>query len=358
MAAQSPITPRERVRLALAHKEADRIPIHDSPWGATISRWHTEGLRDDVPVQEHFGFELRAFGADLSPQYPVRVVERSPEYIVETTPYGGVRRNHRDHSTTPELIDYGIKTRADWEAAKRRLQPSYTRVDWVALKNGYERARADDLFVTYDAISGYDGCQAYIRSDELLPLLLTDPDWIRDMIETQADMAVEMAKIMIGEGYEFDAAFLFNDMGYRNAPFFSPRVYREIIQPADRRMFEFFHSQGIPVILHSCGNVRPLIPDLLDIGLDCLQPLEAKAGMDLMELKREYGRDLALMGGIDVRAMSDPDPRAIEEEIASKLPVAKVGGGYIYHSDHSIPNNVSLAQYCRVLELVRKYGEY
>ncbi len=352
------LTPRERVRLALDHKEADRIPIHDSPWGATVTRWQREGLPDGVPPEEYFGYELRLFGVDLTPQYPVRVLHRSEEYIVETTPYGGIRKNHRDYSTTPELIDYGIKTREDWEAAKRRLQPSYTRVDWVKLRNDYERARSEDFYLAYTAITGYDLCQAYIRSDVLLPLLITDPDWIRDIAETQADMVIEMAKILMREGYTFDAAFLFNDMGYRGGLLFSPRIYREVFQPADRRMFDFFHSQGMKVILHSCGNVKALIPDLLDIGLDCLQPLEVKAGMDLVELKREYGKDLAFMGGIDVRVMSAPDPAAVEREIATKLTLAKVGGGYIYHSDHSVPNDVSFAQYRRVLDLVRKYGQY
>lgn len=352
------MTPRKRMQMALAHQEADCVPIHDSPWAATITRWRGEGMPDFVPCDEYFGYHLRGFGADTSPMYPVRVLERTPEYIVETTNTGGVRRNHRDYSTTPELIDYGVKSREDWEAARRRMRPSVTRVDWVALKYGYDRARADDLFVTYNAITGYDGCQSYIRSDELLPLMLTDPDWIRDMVETLADMAIEMARIIMREGYQFDAAFLFNDMGYRNAPFFSPKVYREIIKPADKRLFDFFHAQGMPVILHSCGNVAPLIPDLLDVGLDCLQPLEVKAGMDVLALKKEYGQDLALMGGIDVRAMADPDPAAIEREIASKIPVAMKGGGYIYHSDHSVPNNVSFAQYCRTLELVRQYGRY
>jgi len=352
------LTPRERVRRALAHQEGDCVPIHDNPWDSTVSRWHAEGLPDDIPVEEQFGYAIRGYWVDISPQFPERVLERSSEYIVETTPYGGVRKNHRDYSTTPELIDFGVKSRADWEAAKRRLVPSYTRVDWVRLKALYERARSEDLFVTYDALVGFDGCQAYMRSDELLPLLLTDPNWIRDMAETQADMAIEMAKIIIGEGYRFDAAYLFNDMGYRNAPFFSPRLYRELFKPADRRMYDFFHAQGMPVILHSCGHVKPMIPDLIDAGLDCLQPLEVKAGMDLVELKREFGRDLAFMGGIDVRAMADPDPAVIEREIATKVPVAKVGGGFIYHSDHSVPNNVSLAQYRRVLELVRQYGQY
>ena len=354
----TPLTSRERIRLALSHREADRIAIHDAPWAATLTRWYQEGLPYGTPPEEYFGFEIRRFVPDLSPQYPVRVLERTDEYVVETTPYGGVRRNHRDRSTTPELIDYAIKTRQDWEAAKKRLQPSYTRIDWVTFRESYERARADGLFLTVPVLSAYDNCGFYIRSDELLPLLLTEPEWIRDMAETQADLVIETAKMLIREGYQFDAIWPHNDMGYRNAPFFSLRVYRELFMPADRRMFDFFHSQGWYVFLHSCGQIKPFIPDLIEIGLDCLQPLEVKAGMDLVELKREYGQHLTFMGGIDVRAMADPDPRAIEEEIARKIPVAKVGGGYIYHSDHSVPNNVSFQQYCRVLELVRKYGQY
>ena len=123
-------------------------------------------------------------------------------------------------------------------------------------------------------------------------------------------------------------------------------------------VFSFFHEHDMPVILHSCGNVTEMIPDLLEIDLDCLNPLEVKAGMDLVGLKKQYGDKLAFMGGIDVRAMADPDPSVIENEIRTKLPVAKQGGGYIYHSDHSVPSNVSFEQYKRVIELVREYGGY
>lgn len=97
---------------------------------------------------------------------------------------------------------------------------------------------------------------------------------------------------------------------------------------------------------------------LIEAGFTCLQPLEAKAGMDLVELKREFGDQLAFMGGIDVRAMAHRNPAVIEEEIRTKIPIAKQGGGYIYHSDHSVPDNVSFQQYCRVLELVQQYGKY
>jgi uroporphyrinogen decarboxylase len=104
--------------------------------------------------------------------------------------------------------------------------------------------------------------------------------------------------------------------------------------------------------------VRKLIPQFIEAGYDCLQPLEVKAGMDLVQLKQDYGDRLAFMGGIDVRAMAHPDPAVIEREIRTKIPVAKQGGGYIYHSDHSVPDNVSFAQYQRVIELVHRYGTF
>jgi uroporphyrinogen decarboxylase len=111
--------------------------------------------------------------------------------------------------------------------------------------------------------------------------------------------------------------------------------------------------------MHSCGSVTRLIPRFIEDGLDGLDPLETKASnMDLIELKREFGDQLTLIGGIDVRAMADPDPSVIEEEIRRKITFAKRGGGYIYASDHSVPANVSLDQYRRVMELVHEYGRY
>ena len=80
--------------------------------------------------------------------------------------------------------------------------------------------------------------------------------------------------------------------------------------------------------------------------------------MDLIELKEKYGDGISFMGGIDVRLMALDDPKPIEKEIKEKITVAKEDGGYIYHSDHSVPKNVSFQQYKRVVELVKRYGEY
>ncbi|MCK4284226.1 MAG: hypothetical protein KAX44_07910 [Candidatus Brocadiae bacterium] len=349
---------RQRILTALDHREADRVAIDDSPWQSTVARWHREGLPEGVSPAEHFGYEMVPISCNMTPRFPVETLEETDEYVIERTATGAINKNFRDFSTTPGLVDRPIKSREDWPPIRDRLCPDETRGNWDGLRRQVERARRQGKFIVFRSAYGYDGLQAYMRSDQLLMAMATDPDWVREMVMTLANLTVEMVKMAIERGIEFDGFWSFNDMGYRNGLLFSPHTYRLTQREADAMVFSFAHEHGKPVFLHSCGNVAELIPDLIEMGLDCLQPLEVKAGMDLIELKKRYGDRLAFMGGIDVRAMAAEDPAVIEEEIASKLEVAKAGGGYIYHSDHSVPKNVSFEQYRRVIELVLKYGRY
>lgn len=83
------LTSQERVRMAISRQTPDRVPVRDSPWAATLKRWHQEGLPETRSREEYFGYDLRLISADLSPRFPVRVLEENEEYIVETTPTGG-----------------------------------------------------------------------------------------------------------------------------------------------------------------------------------------------------------------------------------------------------------------------------
>jgi uroporphyrinogen decarboxylase len=147
-------------------------------------------------------------------------------------------------------------------------------------------------------------------------------------------------------------------LGYRGGTFFSPRHYEDQLHPVFKELCRYFHNHGMYVLLHSCGDVKDFIPFFIEEGIDCLEPLEVKAGMDLIHLKEKYGDKICLMGGIDVRLMALDDPKLIEKEIKEKITVAKEAGGYIYHSDHSVPMNISFKQYKKVIELLKKYGSY
>lgn len=353
---------RERFLKALRREQPDRVPIHDSPWLETIWRWQKEGLPQDIPVEDYFDYELVGFGFDGSPMFPVQTIHKDHTFIVERTSFGGVRRNFRNYASTPEVLDWPIKCKEDWLRIKPRLLgdmiPDYTRVDWATMRNRHSRARSEGKCICLAAVTGYDLLQSYVRSEDLLVLMVEDPAWFADMVRTNAGLVLRMARMMMEAGFEFDSAFLYNDMAYLNGPLFSPKLYRSLIMDSDASLCDFFHTRSMPVMYHTDGDIRQLLPHMIEAGVDCVQPLEAKAKMDVRELKEVYGDRLTFFGNIDVRKMSHRDPAAIEDEIAGKFEVAKVGGGYIYHSDHSVPPDVSFEQYTRVMDLVRKYGTY
>jgi uroporphyrinogen decarboxylase len=352
------MTSRERITLAIKHKEPDRVPIHDGLWGTTRARWAEEGLPEDTPVADFFGWEIAAFGGDNSLQLPSKVIEETDEYKIATGSDGATVRNWKSKSSTPELIDFLIKTRGDWEQYKDRMVWEPSRVDWEKQRASYEKARSKGLYCLASFYTGYTRICDMCGTDNILMAMADDPDWIRDMLMTRAELCIAITEEMLAKDFEFDCLFVYDDLGFKLRSFFSPAMYRELIMPSHKLICEFFHGHGLSTILHSCGYITELAPLIIETGYDCLQPLEVKAGNDLIELKKTYGEQLAFMGGIDVRAMADPDPAVIEKEISEKIPFAMRNGGYIYHSDHSIPDNVSFERYKYIMDLVAKYGKY
>ncbi|RKY86590.1 hypothetical protein DRQ11_08200 [candidate division KSB1 bacterium] len=352
------LSPQERINIVLNHQEADRIPIQDHPWGTTVERWHREGLPESQTPDDYFGFEMREFGFDASLQLPEEKIEETDEYTLVRNRDGALVKNWKHATSTPGWVDFLIKDRSSWEEYKSRLTMNSSRVDWGKELARCNKAREQGLWVRLVAAIGYDRVQTIVGSERLLMAMIEDPDWVKDMFSTVAELVINVAEEMMARGFQFDGVLFCEDMGYRNALLFSPALYRELAMPCDRRLCDFFKAKGLKVMLHSCGNVMELVPYLIEAGFDCLEPLEVKAGMDLIKLKKDYGDRLAFMGGIDVRKMADPNPEVMEEEIRTKITVAKQGGGYIFHSDHSVPDNVSLEQYEKCIELVHRYGKY
>jgi uroporphyrinogen decarboxylase len=352
------MTSRERFLAALSHEEADRIPVTDTQWPTTVERWHREGLPADRSPHDYFGYEWACQGADISFQLPQETLSEDEGSRTIRDEFGATTRVFKGRESVPELIDYTITSRRTWEDHRPRLAWNDSRVDWENGLAGNRALRDQGLFVAYAAGFGYDRIMRFAGAPRVLQAMCDDPAWVRDMMDSIAESVIVGAEKMIERGFRFDGAFVWNDLAYRNGPFFSPAFFREFELPSQTRMCSLFHAHRMPVILHTDGNIWKLIPLLIEAGFDCLQPLEVKAGMDLVALKREFGDRLAFMGGIDVRAMAGPDPSVIEQEIRTKIPLAKQGGGYIYHSDHSVPDNVSFAQYQRVMALVAEHGAY
>jgi uroporphyrinogen decarboxylase len=203
----------------------------------------------------------------------------------------------------------------------------------------------------------YEASWSKLGPTYLLESMKTDPGLVRDVFETITELDIRMCEELLGLGYEPDGAWIWGDIAYSRGTLFSPQMYREILYPFHRRLMQYFVGRGLPIVYHSDGDIREVIPDLIAAGVRCIQPLESKAGMDLLELKRAYGDRLVMMGGVDFDRIAR-GPEEAEREIREKVGRGKEGGGYIYHSDHSIPPTLSLEEYQRVRKLIRIHGTY
>ena len=354
----STMTTRERFQRMYAHQEADRVPILGAPWATTLARWRKEGMPAGVHYADYFGLDLAAaVRGDTSPRYPTRIVEETDEYIIRADAWGTTAKNWKHASSTPHWISRTIVDRTSWEDAKARMVMSRDRIDWEHLKADYAAWREKGWWISGALWFGFDVTHARIVGTErLLIWMADDPELVIDIFATELECSLQLLQMIWDEGYTFDAITWCDDMGYRNGPFFSVAMYRDILKPVQKKAIEWAHAKGIVAHLHSCGNVNPLVPELLDIGLDALNPLEVKAGMNPAHLKQTYGDRLVLHGGINAMLWDDID--RIEEEIRALLPVLKENGGYIFQEDHSIPDAVSLENYRRIVELAKELGRY
>lgn len=352
------MTTRERFARMYEHREADRVPIIDGPWAGTIARWQREGMPRDADWRDYFAVDkVEAIGADISPRFQRRVLEETDRYVIFTSEWGVTMKQLKEEDATPEFIDYRVKTPEAWEEAKRRMTPDPDRIDWALLRREYSRWRAEGRWIQAGFWFGFDVTHSWMAGTEtILVALIEQPDWVMDMFDTYLNQCMALFDRVWDAGYRFDEIFWPDDMGYKGTPFFSPATYRRLVQPFHRRAVEWAHGKGIYAHLHSCGDIMPLLPDILDTGMDALNPLEVKAGMEPERIKREYGDRLVLHGGVNAVLWDHRDE--IIAEVERIVPVLKERGGYIFSSDHSIPNTVSAENFRQIVAAVKRVGSY
>jgi uroporphyrinogen-III decarboxylase len=154
-----------------------------------------------------------------------------------------------------------------------------------------------------------------------------------------------------------DGMVVWGDVAYKNGMLFSPDYWRRTFKPGVKALVDESHKHGLPVIYHGCGDASRIFQDFIDIGVDSYNPLEAKAGLDVVDLRRRFGHAMGFCGNMDVVLWANGTREEIKASVLTKLNAAK-GGGFIFQSDHSVPNSVSGENYDYVVRLVREYGKY
>lgn len=354
---------KERISRIIRRQSVDRIGLYEHFWGDTRKQWIAQGhLKEEENLDDHFNFDLSEcwpcrYIAD--PEFKNEVVEEDAETILERDGNGALLRRHKYHNATPEHVDFMVKDRTLWdEKVKAMLKPTRNRINFEAYRKAKERADAAGRFFVHSGVNVFEAIHPLCGHENLLLGMALDPDWIKDMADTYSDLMMNLMEILFAEEGKPDGIWFYEDMGFKQRPFMSPEMYRDLILPGHKKTVDYAHSLGLPVIMHSCGYVEPLIPGIIEAGVDCLQVIEIKAGMDLLKIKREFGDRLALFGGFDARNLVANDTDAINRELHEKIPVVMKGSGYILHSDHSIPEQCRYETYRYFVDEALKLGKY
>ena len=356
------VTGRERVSRMFERRDHDRVPRYDTYWAETITRWQGEGLQGDLNAA------LDLLGTDFqricwcSPRpFPedFQIISEDKQTVEVRNDFGAIHREWKGRSGTPEHLGFGCDSRQAWEdTTKPMLFSKGPFIDPREVEAGQRRGQRMQTWRYLGGIEAFEFTRQIMGDEITLIAMVTDPEWIVDVVNTHTDLLLAEFDAALASGVEADCLWIYGDMAYNHSTMCSPQMYRDLVWPCHRRLTDWAHAHDMKCMYHTDGDVTGVIDLYIEAGFDCLQPLEAKAGMDLRQLAPKYGDRLAFFGNIDAQALETNDHDLIEQEIRSKLAAGMETKGYIYHSDHSVPHTVSLNTYEFIIKMLDQYGSY
>jgi uroporphyrinogen decarboxylase len=365
----------ERLRAAFSHEEPDRVPISDFFWGSFTRRWRKElGLPDEADPYRHYDLDFIVTVPNMDPHIrPFETVREDDEEVVIKTGFETTIRKRFD-LPMPEQISWETDTIEKMEAfefddpydPRRYFEAGDNQIAGVG--DGFERDSPPWVETLRGLHPDFPVYGSVTESSEITTRLLGQlntltwigeyPERFGEQLLRIGDFAYEVAKAQIeaADGL-LDGFVIWGDAAYKKGLFMGPGYWREYYKPTIARIIELCHSHGLPVIFHGCGNANSYLEDMIEIGLDGYNPLEAKADLDVVELRERLGHRLAFCGNSDMRVWERGDPDEIRREVLHRLHAA-YGGGYVFMSDHSVSSDVSGRTYDTIVKLVRQYGQY
>ena len=356
------MTHRERFQRHMHHEPVDRAPYWTTGgWSQTYRRWRSEGLPENTSLDDVFHADrVMPVGIYYGPwpRFEQRVLSDDGEKQVMINHEGITQQIYvRDtDQSMPHFLDFPVKTRDDYrKLLKPRLAgPVEDRLpeDWPQ-RVAMWKERTDPLCLFADRWGGFFGPLRNMMGLEPLSYAFYDmPALVEEMMDDIAENVIAITSRILDD-IDIDYFGFWEDMGMKTGPLLSPSMFRKHMVPRYRRVCDFLRSRGVDLIcVDSDGDCRALIPGWIDAGITGLWPLEIAASMEPAPIKKEYGRDLVLFGGIDKRALA-AGPAAIDEEM-QKVPPLVAGGGYIPTVDHGCPPDISWANYCYYMERQRE----
>ena len=365
----------ERMSRALRHEEADRVPISDFFWGGFVERWRKElRLPEDTDIYKHYDLDWIVTIPNLDPHVKsFEILKESDEEVVVKTGFEAVIRK-KFAFPMPEYVSWDTDTIDKLESFE--FGDPYDRQRYLAAGDNQIAGVGDSFeqnspawietvkklrtdFPVFGSVTECSECLTrLIGQGNTLLWIGMYPDRMGKAINRIGEFYLGCARAQIeaADGL-LDGMVIWGDVAYTKAMFFSPAYWREYFKPWVKAMVDVCHGHRLPVIYHGCGNVGDILEDFIETGVDALNPLEAKAGLDVVDLRRRLGHRLGFCGNMDVITWANATREGLKKVVLTKLNAAK-GGGYIFGSDHSVPGDISGHSYDYVVRLVREYGKY
>lgn len=338
------LTAKQRILRALMRQEPDRVPHFE--W--SIDRKVRAALLPGCRTLNEFAVKM---GLDAVLAEPDFRKERIGENLWRTEWGYTIRESAEEHGVE-ESSPIGSR-----EDAERYVPPDphapgrYATIERTLSDYGETHAvivHLNDVFSIPRALLGYEN---------LLTAIAAEPELVSLLVEISVNVNLEMAREIAGRGLKI--VYTGDDFAGDTGPLMSPEHFRRLFFPGLCRVMKGFKDLGLLVIKHTDGMIWPIIDMIVESGIDCLDPLDPVAGMDLGEVKRKYGSRIALKGNVDCsHLMTLGSPEDVAQATRHALSVGAPGGGYILSSSNSIHSSVKPENYMAMLSALRQYGGY
>jgi len=388
------MTPKERFKgICAFERVSDPFIWNIDSWYESFERWVREGMpvknldnKKEVnmylvgPDDENEGIKPNAiiYGLGkcqgppwivaLDPMFECRVISEDDTHVVQIDYDGAiVRRRKTDDNSIPQFLEYPVKDKKSWEEYKKRLDPN-TPGRWPA---GWETMDEDtlgwpsrkeidgkhwkhrDFPLGMRALSLYGNIRNYMGLENLSIAIYDNLSLVLEMMDWQAYMSMEMLKKVYAAGVTLEWVWIWEDMAFNKGSLVSPDFVKKYMVPRYKPIAKFLRDNGVDALILDCdGNCEELIPLWLESGINAFFPVERAAGMDALKLRKQYSKNLILIGNINKIELAKGRAE-INAQLADVKELLKYGG-YLPSCDHWIPPDVPYKNVVYLINQIRK----
>ncbi|MHB9110026.1 MAG: uroporphyrinogen decarboxylase family protein [Armatimonadota bacterium] len=369
------VTPKNRLYRTFTYLPTDRVPdVEFGYWPQTIRRWAKEGFPTDLAeeLDESMFSEKwdRFIGCDvddeggagfnvllgMNPAFEEKVLREDDRTVVYLDGSGVIAQRWKsgsDDSSIPHFIEFPVKRRADWEAMKERYRlddPARTVPEDTIAE--MRKATAEDWNTWSGACGFYGALRNWVGTENLSMLFYDDPELVHEMCEHWTALILHSLR-QVPADVPIHHFGWWEDMAYNHGPLVSPATFAEFMVPCYQAVMDELRKHQCAISHVDCdGNIHDLVPGWLQTGVNVMFPCEVAAGTDMFRLRRDFGKEVRLKGGIDKVALAQGRD-AIDRELERIAPLLDEGG-FVPHLDHLVPPDISFEDYMYYREQKKK----